>query len=229
MGFLRQLFGPSKEEIWRQLSAETGAAYVDGGFWKGDKVQARHQQWTITLDTYTQTHSDGKTTHSTTYTRIRAPYVNKDGFRFTIYRKGLFSHIAIWFGAQDIEIGYPQFDEEFIIKGNNEGKVRELFANPSILQLIQEQPSIHLTVKDDEGWFSKSFPEGVDELCFHVTGVIKDVERLKSLYELFALTLNHSRCRTIGRQANTSKLGKDRCQEPFIDLGLRGPTDNPRA
>ncbi len=50
MGFLRQLFGPSREEIWRQLSSEIGAEYVKGGFWKGDKVQVHHGQWTITLD-----------------------------------------------------------------------------------------------------------------------------------------------------------------------------------
>ena len=49
---------------------------------------------------------------------------------------------------------------------------------------------MHLTVRDDEGWFSKSFPEGVDELYFQVAYIIKDVDQLKSLYELFAVTLN---------------------------------------
>jgi hypothetical protein len=90
MGILRELFGPSKEEIWRQLSAETGAHYVEGGVWKGSKVVARHGQWTITLDTITE--SSGDT--SSTYTRMRAPYVNKDGFRFTICRKGFFSDLS---------------------------------------------------------------------------------------------------------------------------------------
>ncbi len=191
MGILRQLFGPSREEIWRQLCSEIGAQYVDGGFWKGDKVQAHCGQWTVTLDTYTATHSDGKTTSSTTYTRMRAPYVNKDGFRFTIYRKSIFSGLGKLLGMQDVEVGYPEFDEAFIIKGNDEAKLRALFANPRIRQLIEMQPSIYLTVKDDEGWFGTHFPEGVDELCFNVLGVIKDVEQLKSLYYLFAEMLNH--------------------------------------
>lgn len=190
MGFLRQLFGPSREEIWRQLSSEIDAQYVEGGFWKGDKVQTRHEQWTITLDTYTVSHSTGKTHSSTTYTRIRAPYVNKDSFRFTIYRKGFFSDLGKMLGMQDVEVGYPEFDEAFIIKGNDEQKLRELFANERIRQLLEMQPAVHLTVKDDEGWFSKTFPEGVDELHFIVVGVIKDVERLKSLYYLFAEVLN---------------------------------------
>ena len=38
MGLLRELFGSSREEIWRQLSTEIGADFVAGGFWKGDNV-----------------------------------------------------------------------------------------------------------------------------------------------------------------------------------------------
>ena len=36
---------------------------------------------------------------------------------------------------------------------------------------------------------SSKFPSGVDELYFAVPAVIKDVERLKALYELFSETL----------------------------------------
>ncbi len=116
MGFLRQLFGPSREEIWRQLCQEIGAQYVEGGFWTGDKVQVHHGQWTITLDTLTETTSPGEIATSTTYTRIRAPYVNKDSFRFTIYPKSIFSGLGKLLGMQDVEVGYPEFDEAFIIK-----------------------------------------------------------------------------------------------------------------
>ena len=33
-----RLFGPSRKEIWRQLSAEVGGQFVDGGVWRGSKV-----------------------------------------------------------------------------------------------------------------------------------------------------------------------------------------------
>lgn len=186
MGVLRKLFGPSQQEIWQQLSAEIGARYVEGGFWKGDKVQATHGPWIITLDKYVV--STGKTT--VVYTRIRAPYVNPDGFRFTVYRKGLFSEIAKWFGMQDIQVGYPPIDQDFIFKSNQPSKLQGLFSNSRIRELIAMQPEINFSVKDDEGFFGPSFPEGVDELCFLTRGVIKDLERLKLLYELFAETLD---------------------------------------
>jgi hypothetical protein len=112
MGVLRSIFGPSREEIWRALSDQIGARYVEGGFWKGDKVQATHGPWTVTLDTYTV--STGKVT--IVYTRMRAPYVNPDGFRFTVYRRGMFSDIATRLGMQDVEVGHEAFDRDFVIK-----------------------------------------------------------------------------------------------------------------
>ncbi|MVM32107.1 DUF3137 domain-containing protein [Spirosoma sp. HMF4905] len=186
MGILRTLFGPYKEEVWKQLAREINADFVDGGFWKDSKVQATVNEWTITLDTYTV--STGKT--HTVYTRIRAPYVNMDGFRFKLYRKGLFSNLGKKFGMQDVEIGFPEFDDQFIIQGNDESKLQLLFKNPIIRRLIEIQPDISLDIKDDDGWLSTRFPEDVDQLTFKVVGVIKDVERLKSLYELFAEILN---------------------------------------
>lgn len=185
MGFLREIFGPSKEEVWQELCNQIGGQ-MKGGFWGGNKVEIRVKEWIVTLDTYIVPRGE----NSTTYTRMRSPYVNKDGFQFAIYRQGFFSEVGKVFGMQDIEIGNDEFDRNFIIQGNDEFKVRQLFANQKIRYLIKQQPSIHFDVKDDEGWFRTSFPEKVDELYFQVEGIIKDVERLKSLYELFAETLN---------------------------------------
>jgi hypothetical protein len=180
-------FGSSKDDVWRQLSEEMGAEVVQGGFWKGgSKVQAHVGPWTVTLDTYTV--SSG---HShVTYTRMRAPYVNPEGFRFTICRKGFFSDLGKLLGMQDVEVGDPDFDEAFIIKGNDEDRVRVLFSDPKIRQMIRDQPQIHLEVQDNEGWFGPKFPEEVDELHFQVVGVVKDVERLKALFDLFAALLD---------------------------------------
>ena len=185
MEFLRQIFGPSKEEAWRALCHQIGAEFVDGGLWNGDKVVARVNQWTITLDTYTVSH--GKS--STTYTRIRAPYVNKDGFRFKIYRSNFFAKIGKMFGMEDIKVGDTLFDEEFIIKGNDRYKVQALFANDRIRGLIRAQQSIHLQVKSTKDFYG-AMSHSVDELYFQVVGVIKNVRRLRSLFELFAEILN---------------------------------------
>jgi len=188
MSFLRNLFGPSRDEIWQQFAAAVGGNFSEGGFWQGGKVEAAHGQWIVTLDTYTV--STGKS--SVTYTRMRAPYVNPDGFRFTIYRRGIFSDVGKWLGMQDVTLGYPQFDDDFIIKGNSESGLRRLFANARIRELVSAQPDINFSVRDDEQkfWGGRNFPPDVDELYFQVMGVIKDVDRLRLLYDLFSGTLD---------------------------------------
>jgi hypothetical protein len=196
-------FGPSKDQVWRKLCEEIGAEFIEGGYWKGSMVQAQVGPWTLTLDIHVV--STGES--SQTYTRLRAPYVNPDGFRFKIYRKGIFSELGKLLFMQDIEVGDPEFDEAFIIQGNDEFKVRDLFANPKLRELIRAQPKFHLEVKDDEGWFRTRFPQGVDELYFRVMGVIKDVEQLKGLFDLFAETL-HQLC----------KIGSAYKEDPGVTL-----------
>lgn len=188
---MREIFGPSRNEIWKQLANETGSRHVERGFWKSTKIEADHREWTITLDAYDQVISTGKSVVVIPHTRLRAPYVNKDGFRFEIYRRGFFSDVAKWFGAEDVEVDQQPFDEDFVIKGNNHAQLKALFANEAIRNLLSAQPKVMFSVLDDEGWFGAKFPEGVDKLEFMVEGVIKDVDQLKSLYDLFAETLDH--------------------------------------
>jgi hypothetical protein len=205
MSFLQGLFGPSKAEIWQQFCAETGGRYIPDSFWKTGKAQATHGKWTITLDTHTV--STGKTT--ITYTRMRAPYLNPSGFAFTVYRKGIFSDLGKWMGMQDVEIGHPEFDEQFIIKGNDEAKLRQLFANSQIRQLIGEQPDIRFSATHGDAtlWGGTTFPDGVDELHYEVVGLITDVERLKLLYDLFSETLDE-----------LVRLGSAENQSPLVEL-----------
>ena len=119
------LFGPSQEEIWTQFANEVGADFVNEGLLKAKKVVGRFENWVITLDTYTV--STGKS--SIKYTRLRAPYITKDGFNFKIYKKGLFSNVGKTLGMQDVEIGDPEFDENYIIKGSDETKLIELLSS----------------------------------------------------------------------------------------------------
>ena len=184
MSFLKALFGPSRKEIWQQLSREVGGHFHEGDFFRGSAVQARTDDWIITLDTYTV--STGKSSH--TFTRLRAPYFNPEGFRFEIYRAGIFSELGKGLGMQDIEVGHPRFDRDFVIKGNAPRRVRRLFDNRKIRRLIDVQPRIRLSVKGHEGLFSK-FPDGVDELHYQSTGVIKDLAQLQTLFDLFAEVL----------------------------------------
>ena len=185
MGLLRSIFGPSKDEIWSAVAKDIGATFSDGGFWGKDEMRYRAGEWELLLDTYTVSRGDT----STTYTRLRAPFVNKDGLYFKIYRTGIFTGVGKWFGMQDIEIGNPFFDDHFVIKGNSVSEIRRLFSDPEVQRLAELQPDIMVTIKDDEGFFAHHYPDGVDLLQFQCIGTIKDPDRIKNLFDLFAAIL----------------------------------------
>ena len=167
------IFGRRRlDSAWQQLAEQVGGQYVGGGLFRSGKVQATSGGSTITLDTY----SVGAGDSSTQYTRIRAPLQNAGHFEFTVFREGLIGKLDKALGAQDIHIGVPDFDHDFVIQGNDEAKVRTLLAGACIRQLIQEQKSIRLTLKGDL-------------LRFEAQGVIKDLPRLKALFDLFAALL----------------------------------------
>jgi len=175
------IYGPSRKEVWKQLSEEITASYIEGGYFKSPRIEYTHNIWTIYLDTYTV--STGKS--NITYTRMRVPFINPKKFRFKIYKKRVFSTIGKAFGMQDIEIGYDYFDNDYIIKGNDELVLRRVFQNHKIRDLIEKQSRLLLEIKDNEGRFGPKFNDNESELYFVCIGVIKDKEKLKNLFELF--------------------------------------------
>ena len=179
-----KLFGSKKREIWQRLSTELGGAMHSS--WRGDKVQVAHEDWIITLDTYVIMANNAPIF----FTRMRAPFVNRSEFRFAIKRRNVFSDLAVWLGAQDVEIGDPDFDQAFVLKSNNEPRLLEILRDQELRRLLDAQPALSLSVKDDEGWCGATFTEHVDELYFSVQGVITDIDRLKELFELFSYTLD---------------------------------------
>jgi hypothetical protein len=190
MGVLRQLFGPSRAEIWKQLSEQIHADFVAGGLLSNDRIVAAVDSWTVTLDTVTE--AVGRA--SVSCTRIRAPYKNHDNFRFLVYNRGAIDDIGLRRGMQDVIVGDAAFDSKFIVQGSDEAKVREYFQDAALRGMMMALPPFRFEVKDDEGWFGEAFPEGVDELYLQSAGEIRELEQLKAIYALFAEAL-HQLCR----------------------------------
>lgn len=191
-GILKQILGPSSDTIWRKLSEELNGKFIIKGksFNKEGRVEIKHREWTITLDSYHTYYGSGI---GIIATRIRAPFITIDGFRFKISEKSFFSKIGKTFGLKykNIKIGFPQFENNFNIEGNEEEKLIQLFKNSKIRDLIFSIPfSFQLDIKK---WIDTYYPENVYDLHFETESPItpiNDIKLLKLLFNLFAEILD---------------------------------------
>ena len=60
------------------------------GNYGNDKVRYKSEQWELVLDTYSIPYNQTQRF----YTRMRAPFVNKDGLYFKVYPEGFLPRLA---------------------------------------------------------------------------------------------------------------------------------------
>ncbi|RKR08707.1 hypothetical protein C8C83_0290 [Flavobacterium sp. 90] len=176
----------NKINIWQELANETNGTFKEGYSWRSDSNTINYKNWTIISDNYRLW--SGKS--SMQMTRVITPITLTDNFKFEIYREGFVRKVEKFFGAQDIEIGYPDFDKAFTIKSNNELKIKTLLRNKEIRNLISSQTDVNIQISNYQGIWEKELPKNEFELSYFIDGVIKDIEILKSLIELFKLILD---------------------------------------
>lgn len=197
------IFGPSQKDVWSEFADEIEASFIEGGVFKGSKIEGKFENWTITIDTYSQ--SSGNTT--STYTRLRAPFKEIMPMEFKLYKSGIFSGIGKAIGGQDVLTGDSKFDEDFIVKGNPEEKIKELLSLEKIRNLIKIEDKIRIETKREKSPFSAKLPRDVNQLYFIVNGVVKDKERLKNIYFLAAFLLKQ-----------LGNIGMAREEDPGVEL-----------
>jgi hypothetical protein len=126
------------------------------------------------------------------HTTIDVNYAPRGDFKFAIHPQKKIDDISKLLGMQDIIIGDKNFDPVFVIKGNDVGMVREVFANEELRARILEEPTIQIWAHSDK-IDSKPSPKVLagqpHVLSLRVPGAVDDFERLKRLYELMALLL----------------------------------------
>lgn len=172
--------------IWQEFAKETNGTFAEGYSWRSDSTEIEYKNWKIIFDNYKLW--SGK--HSTLMTRVITPITLKDNFKFEIYREGFVRKIEKLFGAQDIQIGYPDFDNAFTIKSNNEFKIKTLLRNKEIRNLIASQKDVNIQILNYHGIWENELSENEFELSYFIDGHIKDIETLKSLLALFKLILD---------------------------------------
>lgn len=168
--------GHSEEEIWQQVTRDLQGREIF-------EYRAVLQQAGLRIILHIDIDLGGGFESGYAITRFQAP-VLAGGFEFYLRPEHIFDEAAKWLGMQDVPTGYPEFDEHFIIKTNNEAKVKAVFADPQVRKVLCALPhgTVELKPADIEN-------EKATLLQLIIEEGITDPARLRSVYHTFLLVL----------------------------------------
>ena len=178
-------------EEWKAFAERHGGRYLSDELSFSDdafgKVEVPYKAWKVTIDIDIFRHSVAYVEY---FTRLRVPFVNPERFRLKIYQEGFRSEIGKIFGMQDIVLGYPEFDDTFIIQGSDPEKLKELFSDEELRSKLLTDRGFVLSVLKNEGFFRRSGAERVDVIEYEFFGIAENGAMLEAHYELMGTILD---------------------------------------
>jgi len=168
------------KSVWMDFAEERRGEFVDGTNHVTVKVRIPSKPWTFSMRMLSNALGKDETTI------IATPYIARHPFKFAIRNSNSMEEFAKVLGLQDIVIGEPEFDKEYIIQGNNELLVKDFLADRGLRKAIQLQKAINLRIVDSRNnHFGITPPPHVDVLTFVEKGAINSFDRVTSLHDLF--------------------------------------------
>ena len=128
---------------WDEAARRLDMGIVPGSAFRNPEILGEVDDISVKVDTFTRRSGN----NSQTFTRYRVRYPSA-GVDFELRKQTAFSAVTKFFGAQDVEIGDPDFDEIFVIKSDDPRRVATVITptrRTSILQLILAYPGIRIT------------------------------------------------------------------------------------
>ena len=135
------------------------------------KIEGKYKELNVEISP--EFHNQGgKHNRKTAYTRFKVFFPHSLNASLQLQKEGFFSKIGKTFGAQDIQTGNPDFDGQFIIKGNEEGQILSIFSNPSVQQNLRD--------------FFERYPQAVVDdsgIHFEKPGILQDEAEYRTILE----------------------------------------------
>lgn len=120
-------------------------------------------------------------------TIVETQYHPLGDFKFTIYPEKWSDGFAKLLGMQDIVVGHEDFDKQFIIKGNDEQRIKDLFQDAALRRLLMDEPTMQFWAHCENTESTptrRALHTAQNRLAMRVKGAVDDFERLKSFYNL---------------------------------------------
>ena len=120
-------------------------------------------------------------------TTLKSKLEHAGAFRFALHHQGLLGEIGKFFGMEDIETGYPEFDKKVIVKTNDPSKIKTIFSEKQTRIPFEGLTdfTFHITQHHIDDTDKKA-----DFLELNIEEAITDVSRLKLIFNAFSSVLD---------------------------------------
>jgi hypothetical protein len=186
---IAEFFRTKQDDTWPAFAKELGGTCTSAGFADQWVIEVPHGIHVIRIEKHVTMIMTGKVMIPVVSTRFSTMLPSVPAHRFSVSRASFATAVAQWFGALDIHVDDPTFDEAFVLKGDTPDVVRQLFADEALRQQYLADFEGQLHRHDDAGTFHDPTP-GADPLALDVSDMVDDPARLRVLYRLFVATLD---------------------------------------
>ncbi len=118
-------------------------------------------------------------------TSLKARMHDDSNFRFAIHSEHFLDSVGKFFGMEDVEIGYEEFDQQLIVKTNDHNRLKKIFSDSSARKFFGKLDDFTLgIVKHKTNEIEYPFLE------FNIERAITDPIELRETYHAFFLILS---------------------------------------
>lgn len=158
---IKTFTGNNEAEIWTQVAADMGSAEI---FNYQAQIDQGGYQTSILIDIDVGGGFEG----GFELTVLSALLASNSDYKFAIHNEDFLDEIGKFFGMQDVELGYPEFDKKVIVKTNSAERTRMLFANQAARTFINglvANFTIGITGSDHERKLEMTVEKGITKVA----------------------------------------------------------------
>jgi hypothetical protein len=164
----KTISGKNPEEIWQQMVADYTSTDLHDYHTLIDD-----EKHTIEITIVSSPGGSGEGGYDTT--TITSQIINTN-FRFAIHPEDFLNKIGKLLGMQDVKTGYSEFDENVIVKTNDEDVVKRIFADSALRDLFQSLSGYSFkTIHEDDG----------ARLELYIQHAVSDTNELRKVFFAF--------------------------------------------
>ena len=223
MKFHSNIFG--WEYVWRDFADSKGGEIISDSSKENNpillmRIPVEGTDAHVTITPYAL---KGKTKGNGTSATLH--YAPREHFIFDIRIEKRLDQIGKAMGLQDIQLGDQEFDHRFLIQGSDVAKVRNLFADMRLRDLIMANTASHLALvaESEELPPEHQIPAGRHAVLYSHDSALERFEDLQDLYDIVTAVVHRLGAMPALAGEDQEQLPIDQQEEPAHTNRLHSP------